>query len=340
MTVPAPPLEMLWEAHDPGAVLTARFGHEDGAALVDWLAGVLDEQWDLRLESCERIVMSDTNALVWLGTSAGPVVAKWSVAAERFPRLAALARLTAWLDGQGLPVSAPVATPDGALQVEVDGVSLGLQREVAGALLDADDPVQVHAVGAAVARLHDALADYPEADRLAELVAPPAPSPAALLAGWLDDAPAHVPAAARDALRALVDAASSDALPTQLVHGDVRSANVLCAGQEVVAVIDFEEIRLDTPVAELARAAVLLGTRFRDWAPVSPDVRAQLLVGYQSVRALTPAEASWWDALVLWHSWRMVPSGDDPAGWGAAATAVSAAVGRPGPRPTPGWGPR
>ena len=63
----------------------------------------------------------------------------------------------------------------------------------------------------------------------------------------------------------------------------------------------------------------MLGTRFRDWGPVSAEVRATFLDGYQSSRQLTPAEASWWDALVLWSSLVLVLAGEDPTGWGHAA---------------------
>ena len=43
--------------------------------------------------------MSDSNALAWVSTSSGRLIAKWSIAPQRFVRLAALSRLTAWLDG-------------------------------------------------------------------------------------------------------------------------------------------------------------------------------------------------------------------------------------------------
>lgn len=52
-----------------------------------------------------------------------------------------------------------------------------------------------------------------------------------------------------------------------------RSSNVLCAGPKIAAVIDFEEARLDHCIDEVARSAVMLGTRFRNWGPVSADVR-------------------------------------------------------------------
>jgi homoserine kinase type II len=314
----APVLEMLWEADNPHHALGARFGFGDGESAGRWVAALLDEHWGVRINSCERIVISGHNALAWVGTPSGRMLAKWSVVLERFPRLLEMARLTRWLDSHGLPVSAPVPAQDGRLQVDVDSVSMCLQREIEGDLLDTADPDQVWAAGAVLARLQDALAAYPDADRVAALGGPSQPL-AVRVTYWLDSAADHVPATARDTLRGLVADAPPDRLPTQLGHHDVRSANVLCSGAEVAAVIDFEEARHDHRVVELARSAVLLGTRFRNWGPVSSEVRAQFLAGYQSVRRLTPVEAGWWDILVLWQALAMVPPGDDPTGWGPSA---------------------
>ncbi|GAA3519239.1 phosphotransferase [Nocardioides daeguensis] len=86
-----------------------------------------------------------------------------------------MARLTPWLDDRGLPVSAPVPATDGRLQVEVDGVSMGLQHEIRGELLDTADQRQVRAAGAVLAELHDALAAYPDNDRVAALERPSEP---------------------------------------------------------------------------------------------------------------------------------------------------------------------
>jgi homoserine kinase type II len=79
-------------------------------------------------------------------------------------------------------------------------------------------------------------------------------------------------------------------------------------------VIDFEEARLGYRVDGLARSAVMLGTRLRDWGPVSAEVRETFRAGYHSVRRLTPVEAHWWDVLVLWYALALVPPGDDPTG--------------------------
>ncbi|MFF0824582.1 phosphotransferase [Micromonospora haikouensis] len=313
-----PVLEMLWEAHDPHRALDARFGFGDARAAGRWVADVLDEHWGVRVDSCERIVMSDGNALAWVDTPSGRRLAKWSVLPDRFPRLAEVARLTSWLDGRGLPVSAPVPTRDGRLQVEADGVSLGLQRVIEGDLLDTTDRGQVRAAGAVLARLQDALAAYPHAERLTRL-AVASPPLTQRITKWLDTSAAQLPAAARDALGGLVAGAPPDRLPRQLVHFDFRSANVLCAGREVTAVLDFEETRHDHRLVELARATILLGTRYHDWGPVPPEVHAHFLAGYQAVRPLTPAEAGWWDVLLLWQALAMVPPGEDPTGWGASA---------------------
>jgi homoserine kinase type II len=191
------------------------------------------------------------------------------------------------------------------------------------AMLDAHWGVRVHscevwAAGAILARLQDALAAYPDVDRVAALAGAPRPL-TERITDWLDWRSEHVPAPARDALRGLVADAPPDQLPVQLGHHDFRSGNVLCAGAKVAAVIDFEDARLDPPVVELTRSAVLLGTRFRNWGPVSSEVRAGFLAGYQSVRRLTAVEARWWDILLLWHAVAMVPPGADPTGWGPSA---------------------
>jgi homoserine kinase type II len=87
-------------------------------------------------------------------------------------------------------------------------------------------------------------------------------------------------------------------------------------------VIDFEEARLDHRVVELARSAVLLGTQFHHWGPVSGQVRTAFLDGYRSESQLSEAEAQWWTILVLWISLLMVPQGDDPTGWGTSAVSL------------------
>ena len=316
----APRVEMLWETSDPHDTLEERFGFGDAASACCWVAAMVHEHWGIRVESCERIVISDHNALAWVTTtSSSQLLAKWSVAPSRFPRLSQIAHLTNWLADHGMPVSALLRSSHGRrLQVEVEGASIGLQRVIRGDLLDVASPDQVRAAGAALGRLHQALADYPAADRIVSPEGRPKPLGTRII-GWLSSAGEHVPEAGRHALRRLVADAPDDLPQTQLLHGDFRSSNVLCTGAKVAAVIDFEEARVDHCIDELARSAVMLGTRFRDWGPVSAEVRATFLSGYQSERRLTPAEEGWWDVLVLWYALLLVPRGDDPTGWRSSA---------------------
>ncbi|WP_422735165.1 phosphotransferase [Micromonospora sp. WMMD729] len=314
----APMLEMLWESHDTLHALDERFGFGDAESAGRWVVAMLKEHWGVRVDSCERIVMSGGNAIAWVGTPSGRLLAKWSVVRERFPRLMETARLTSWLHDRGLPVSPPIPAGEGGLQVEANGVSMGLQREIAGDLLDTADLNQVRAAGVVLAQLQDALAAYPDADRLLDPAVPFTPL-TARVTDWLDSRADHLPMAARDKLRGLVTSAPSDRLPRQLVHFDIRSANILWARNEVAAILDFEEAQHDHRIVELARAAVLLGTRYRNWGPVPADVRAEFLSSYQSERPLTSAEAGWLTILLLWQALAMVPPGDDPTGWGPSA---------------------
>jgi homoserine kinase type II len=316
----SPVVRMLWEPDDPRQVLGARFGFGDGAAAGRWVAETLDRHWGVQVDVCERIVMSGGNALAWVGTPAGRLLVKWSVVPGRFAGLTQTARLTSWLHERGLPVSAPVPARDGRLQVELDRVSMGVQREIVGELLDTADPGQARAAGAALARLQDALAACPYADRLP--------------AGWLESEAGHLPVAARDTLRELVARAPADRGARQLVHFDFRSANILCDGGAIVAILDFEEARHEHRLVDLARSAVLLGTRYHDWGPTPAEVRAQFLEGYRSVCPLNPAEVAWADILVLWQAMMMVPPGDDPTGWRASALGQLARS-RPAASPTP-----
>jgi homoserine kinase type II len=312
---------MLWEATDPSAALRDRFGFGGVAEAAAWVGTMLKEVWGLRVASCDRIVLSDRNAMAWVRTSRGPMLTKWSVAADRISRLDAVAGLTAWLGDRGVPVSVPVPALDGRVQVEACGASMCLQRQIDGELLDVCGPDRVRRAGAVLARLHAELSKYPHTEELSDLRAPTR-SLSAQIAGWIAGAPGHVPRGALGALRLTLADAPSDTLPTQLVHGDYRSANILCHGNEIAAVIDFEEARLDHRVVELARSAVLLGTQFHHWGPVSGQVRTVFLDGYRSESQLSEAEAQWWTILVLWISLLMVPQGDDPTGWGTSAVSL------------------
>jgi homoserine kinase type II len=76
----------------------------------------------------------------------------------------------------------------------------------------------------------------------------------------------------------------------QLVHNDFRSANILHDGTSIQAVLDFDDVTYRTRVADLAKAAVLLGTRYHDWASTSEAVREAFVSAYHDRAPLTNAE--------------------------------------------------
>ena len=104
----------------------------------------------------------------------------------------------------------------------------------------------------------------------------------------------------------------------QLVHGDVRAANLLMRDGEIAAVLDLDEIRTDHRIAELAQTSVLLGTLFRDWRPTPAPARRALREGYERVRPLDAREHAWLEALALWIGLASVPAGDAAQPWIAA----------------------
>ncbi len=238
-------MSMLWEMVDPYAALDSRFAFAKPEDAASWLATTVASRWGTAVRRCERIVLSSQNALAWLDTDAGKLLAKWSAAAGLHPRLAALAELTAWLHRRGLPVSPPLVALDGNLQLATPKGSLSLQEVRVGELLNPSDPVQVHAAGRALAAVHDALAEYPRAAVVVSCSGASAPYDPGLLTGlglreqvtrWLGSVAPGSTTAAVAFLQDRVTAFPEASLPApQLVHNDVRSANILCQGPASVS---------------------------------------------------------------------------------------------------------
>jgi homoserine kinase type II len=76
----------------------------------------------------------------------------------------------------------------------------------------------------------------------------------------------------------------------QLVHNDFRSANILHDGTTISAVLDFEDVAYRPRVADLAKAAVLLGTRYHEWGPTSETVRQAFVSAYRDHAPLTSVD--------------------------------------------------
>jgi homoserine kinase type II len=315
-------LSMLWESTEPRSALQERFGLDGFDEAGSWLTKVLAEAWAIDVQRCDRIIISGDNAIAWIRTNRGALVAKWSRAQDHFVRFAATADLVHALHRQGVPVAPPLASVDGQYRVIIGSLSMTVQPEVDGELLDTTDDTAVRRAGACLARLHSALATQRDS-RLTESARHRGGSLdlrrriGTWLQGLQHEDNGMAPAASARLSDQLASLPQIDSEP-QLIHNDYRASNILTSGSGITAVLDFDEVALDYCVSDLANAFVLLRTRFTNWQPTPASVRDALLDGYQSVRSLTRLEHRWLHALVLLRGIQAIPPGDDPAGWARA----------------------
>ncbi|MBZ2195199.1 phosphotransferase enzyme family protein [Occultella gossypii] len=313
-------LSMLWERDHAPDALHARFGFTDVDEATGWLTGTLRREWGLSVVDCERVLISDHNAIAWVRTDASRLVVKVGSNASAFERLAAIADVLGDLDAAGLPVAAPLPSIGGARRV-VDHtdrpLSVVVQPFVEGDLLDTTDAAAVRAAGTALAHLHEATAGLPTAGVTVNRSVPEPDLRRRLLTGIDTARSERAPRAGARLAQLLVELPDIDTAP-QLIHSDYRGTNIVMSGARVAAILDFDEMTVDHRVYDVARAAVNLATRFRSWRPTTPDVRAQFLAGYRSGGVLTDREEGWLEAFILWMGVGSVPPGDDPDGWADA----------------------
>lgn len=314
-------LSMLWESVEPREALRERFGLDSFDDAASWLSKVLAETWALDVEACDRILISDQNVIAWVRTDQGALVAKWSRAQHLFERFTAVADLLEALHQQGVPVAAPLRSIDSRYRVVVHSgsrpLSMTVQPQVAGELLDTTDEAAVHQAGACLAKLHGALASHRD-DRLVGVRFGLPLDLRQRIGGWLEHRDEGLAPAASARLRDQLAQLQPIDVEPQLIHNDYRSSNILTADSKILAVIDFDEVGTDYCVSDLANCLVLLGTRFTKWQPTPVSVRSILLEGYESVRPLTALEHEWLRAVTLLRGIQSIPAGDDPAGWAAA----------------------
>lgn len=315
---------MLWESSDPLQALTQRFGFPTPAAAGAFVAALLADRWRLAGADVEALVISDHNAIVWVRAGDRALIVKIASDPRTFARLAAVADLLGRLASRGVPTPPPVAAVTGEPRTIVEvgdrALSVLVQPLVSGTHLDVTDGEAVRDTGRQLARVHAELAQEPPGPLAIPGRGADRPVRDQLRTG-LDRLPAAV-AAARSRLTGLADSLPELPGPVQLVHGDVRSANVLVRDRRVTALLDFDEVGLDHRVVELARAAVLLATRFHAWGPAPTSAHRALIEGYDEAAGLSEVEREWLAAVMLRQTLWFVPDGDDPQGWTAAAAAL------------------
>ncbi len=317
-----PEVSMLWESAEPASVLARRFGFDSAEAAASWVTSAVRHTHGLELQSVDRLVLSAVNLLATVSGPDGRLLVKCCAVGAAHEPLQALGELIWWLNGEGIPVSAPLPSRRGAPQVQHEHLTYNVQYFVDGEMLDATDLTQVSAAGETLAGLQTALARYPvdspflhrTLDRLAVDLSR-TPEPLRELANRLSARMREIPARR---------------VSPQLTHNDYRAANILVADERVAAVLDFEEIAFHDPLEELARSAAYLATLFRDWGPTPVACQQAFFAGYRSRRPLSPDEECWLPLLTLKHTLGLagasVGSPNEDA-WTAAVTDVAEATG-------------
>ena len=318
-------LSMLWESVEPEAALEERFGFNSFGAATHWVSAVLEQTWGLTVLECSRMTISDQDAIVWVASDRGGLVAKWSRATERFANLEASTRLLSTLAAQGAPVPSPVTSLNGlgretlldreTLEGPSCAVSFTVLPELAGDWLDVQDHAAVRAAGACLAEIHRTLgATHVDGSVFSSR----STGLKERIGGRLENFDRGFAPEATRRLADLLARVSELDDRTQLVHNDFRAANILTRDSKITGALDFDDVIIDHRVSDLAKACVYLGTLFTDWRPTPVAVRQSLRAGYESVRPLSRSESEWFEILELWHGLMAIPDENDTAGWASA----------------------
>jgi Ser/Thr protein kinase RdoA (MazF antagonist) len=223
-------------------------------------------------------------------------------AADPVRRFTGEARILAYLLQRGVPVAVPVLADDGrvcALDDEGAPHAVYPMLPNPGGNGPGLDPALFQNVGAAIARMHTALAGCPFGVESWE-VGPGVPG-----ALWqtIQD---RLPAPALTGLSARVlprwdSMVAALSAPPQRIHGDLHGGNLLTDGQRVTGIIDCDHLPLAPRTYDLGYYAAFAAHWWLDAGqPSRPagEVR-HVLTGYDAVSPLTSQERDGLPALAL-----------------------------------------
>lgn len=194
--------------------------------------------------------------------------------------------ITAQLAAQGLETPRLVRTEGGDAWIEAGGVWRALTY-VEGETHASLTPALAREAAALVGRFHRALEGFDHAFHFSRPGAHDTPAHLAKLRGLLAAAPTHEDA---PLARAVLDAAASlptlPALPTRIVHGDLKATNLRFDGGRARCLLDLDTLAHGT-------LAVELGDALRSWcnatneadpeASFDPEIFAAALEGWAPV---------------------------------------------------------
>jgi Ser/Thr protein kinase RdoA (MazF antagonist) len=188
---------------------------------------------------------------------------------------------------RGIPIPSALRTRSGNRIVQYDGKWHSVFTWAPGIQVTAVDAGRAQSMGMMLARIHDALADFP-----VEPIVRPVPTidgtlqlmqriRAAIPSDTEEDraAIAYLDSQA-DAVRQAIPP-PDPAEPQQLVHGDYQHTNLFFDGDSVVAVIDWDKAESRCPTQEIVRALDLS-------LHMDPALCRPFVEGYRQIRPLDP----------------------------------------------------
>jgi homoserine kinase type II len=189
---------------------------------------------------------------------------------------------------RGCPVPRTIHDTDGQAYRLLGGKALALIEFLPGVSMTRPVPAQARAVGAALAQVHLAVADF--AATRANGMGPDEWQRLAAACG--DDGLASISTELADLVNRELPAVIAQwpqDLPRSVIHADLFPDNVLMLGDQVSGLIDFYFACTDTTAYDVAvtHAAWCFDA---DGSHFDPALSAALLEGYESVRPLTAAE--------------------------------------------------
>lgn len=191
------------------------------------------------------------------------------------------------LSAAGCPVPRTIHDREGRAWRILDGKAVALIEFLPGVSVDRPTPGQAYAVGAALAELHRASADYP-GSRANDLRPRDWQSLLDRCGGDLGSIDPRLPALTARHMPDLLEQWPDD-LPETVIHADLFPDNVLMLGDQVGGLIDFyfacrDFAAYDVAVTHAAWSFDTAGSRYRE------DVGSALMAGYERARPLSPAE--------------------------------------------------
>lgn len=211
-------------------------------------------------------------------------------------KLAADFNAWAYLKARGIPVALPLLTDAGQPYVTVDDLYFCLFPELPSRQ-DPESPVEIvqSNIGAAVARLHRALAEYPGPVHSWTMRLPERIFDEALSVIFR-----HLDPGERASLEAILSwvkdplLTALSGLPTHVIHGDCHGGNILLDGVEVSGMIDLDHMPIGPRLYDLGyylngpASEIYKQPEREDW--FFNQVLPAFLKGYNSVAPLKDAE--------------------------------------------------